>query len=332
MTSSETPTDGAGDEPDDVEAPRPRSAGGLPPAPPPVGYVPWDRDQWIRFGVIAGSIVVGWLFILSTHSFRLGPAVVFLGLGWLAVVAGVHNLWKTGTATTDPVDEEAAWWRPAGARDELEREKRSLLKAIKEVEFDHQTGKMSKPDADAITRVYRARAIEVIKALDEIDERGGKTAREQIEREVLARVAIDIQAKKGEDEAKELKERREKKLAAIPGAKGSAKAKAKAKASTGAAAKPQTKPESNAAKPDAKPESEAQKPAEPNTAKPEAAPEPEAGKSAEAAPAPESAAPAAAVAAGETDAPSDAARDAVPDVPTAAETKKPAADAASEAS
>jgi hypothetical protein len=124
---------------------------------------------------------------------------VFLWLGWLAVVAGVHYLWRTGTATADPTDEDAAWWRPTGARDELEREKRSLLKAIKEVEFDLQTGKMTDKDAQEIMRVYRSRAIEVIKAIDELDATGGKrSARQQIERELRARLAIEGQVKKAE--------------------------------------------------------------------------------------------------------------------------------------
>jgi hypothetical protein len=312
MTSSETPTDDAGDEPD-APPPPPRKAA---PPPPLAPHVPWDRDQWMRFGVIAGSIAIGWLFILSTHSFRVGPAVVFLAIGWVAVVAGVHNLWKTGTATTDPVDEESAWWRPVIARDELEREKRSLLKAIKEVEFDHQTGKMSSADAESITRVYRGRAIEVIKALDEIDERGGKSAREQIEREVRARVAIDGQAKKGEEEAKELKERREKKRAAIPGAKGSAKAKQQAAA---------TKPKQDA-KPVATPDAKAEKSAK-TDARADAAPAPEPERE----PGAETPAPATAAAVAEPDVPATEDPTAAAEPPPA-DSKKPAADAASEAS
>lgn len=155
-----------------------------------------DPDRRLRLAVIAAALVAGWGFILWAHKFRFEPPVVFLWLGWLAVVSGVHYLWRTGTATADPSDEDAAWWRPTGARDELEREKRSLLKAIKEVEFDLQTGKMTDKDAQEITRMYRARAIEVIKAIDELDASGGKrSARQQIERELKARLAIEGQAK-----------------------------------------------------------------------------------------------------------------------------------------
>src|SRR5678816_990784 len=176
MTSSVTPTDGP-------EGSRPAM----------------DPDRRVRLAVIAAALVAGWGFILWAHRFRFAAPVVFLWLGWLAVVAGVHYLWRTGTATADPTDEDAAWWRPTGARDELEREKRSLLKAIKEVEFDLQTGKMTEKDAQEIMRVYRGRAIEVIKAIDELDATGGKrSARQQIERELKARLAIEGQARKAE--------------------------------------------------------------------------------------------------------------------------------------
>src|SRR5689334_18322187 len=183
MTSSVTPTD-------EAEPARP--------AP--------DPDRRLRLAVIGAALVAGWGFILWAHNLRFAAPVFFLWLGWLAVVAGVHYLWRTGTATADPADEDAAWWRPTGAREELEREKRSLLKAIKEVEFDHQTGKMSEKDAQALTRVYRARAIEVIKAIDELVAAGEtRSVRQQIDREVKARLAIEGQAKKGEAAAERKK-------------------------------------------------------------------------------------------------------------------------------
>lgn len=145
---------------------------------------------WRRRAILAGAVVVGWGFIAWAHNFHVTAAVVFLCLGWLAVVAGVHNLWRTGNVQIDEEDRDDSWWRPVGAREELEREKRALLKAIKEIDFDRQTGKMSDADAQVMTQLYRARAIEVIKAIDEI-EAGAGSARDQIQRELRARLAID---------------------------------------------------------------------------------------------------------------------------------------------
>ena len=52
-------------------------------------------------------------------------------------------------------------------RKELEREKTSLLKALKELEFDHEMHKVSDADFAEIGGVYRARAIRVMRQLDE---------------------------------------------------------------------------------------------------------------------------------------------------------------------
>ncbi len=79
-------------------------------------------------------------------------------------------------------------------RDELEREKRTLLKAIKEAEFDHGMGKLSKRDADEMIATYRARAIEVIKELERLEAGEAGTVRERIEREVKARLELDGKA------------------------------------------------------------------------------------------------------------------------------------------
>src|SRR5690606_3475205 len=89
-----------------------------------------------------------------------------------------------------------AWSRPIGAREELEKEKKSLLRAIKEAEFDLGMGKLSKADADAMIQMYRARAIEVIKELERMDGAADETPRAKIERELAARLALEQGAEK----------------------------------------------------------------------------------------------------------------------------------------
>jgi hypothetical protein len=151
-----------------------------------------DPMRWIWRGVAAGVLVLGWLFILWANKFHLTVPVVVMCLGYLAVIATVGNLWRIGAAAVAPEDESRdAWTRPIGPRGELEKEKKTLLKAIKEAEFDLAMGKLSKADADELIRTYRARAIEVIKELDRLDAGHGDNPREAIQREVQARIALE---------------------------------------------------------------------------------------------------------------------------------------------
>jgi hypothetical protein len=140
--------------------------------------------------IVAGVILVGAVFIAWSHRFHVTVPVVVMTLGWIAVVSAVYTLIRIGTTASDHEADDAAWWKPTGKREELEREKRSLLKAIKEIEFDREMGKMSETDAAEILRVYRGHAIEVIKALDHVDSGGPRSVREEIEREVKARLAV----------------------------------------------------------------------------------------------------------------------------------------------
>jgi hypothetical protein len=140
--------------------------------------------------IVAGVILVGAVFIAWSHRFHVTVPVIVMTLGWIAVVSAVYTLVRIGTAASEHEADDAAWWKPTGKREELEREKRSLLKAIKEIEFDREMGKMSDTDAAEILRVYRGHAIEVIKALDHVDSGGPRSVREEIEREVKARLAV----------------------------------------------------------------------------------------------------------------------------------------------
>ena len=154
-----------------------------------------DPMRWVLRGVAAGTLVLGWVFIAWQNNFHLTVPVVIICLGYLALVATIANLWRIGvTAVALEDDSPDAWTRPLGARDELEKEKKTLLKAIKEAEFDLAMGKLSKADADELSHTYRTRAIEVIKEIDRLDAGAAGTTREQIQREVQARLALDSKA------------------------------------------------------------------------------------------------------------------------------------------
>jgi ribonuclease E len=185
--------------------------------------------RWVWRGSAAAAVVIGWGFIFFHNNMHITPSVVFIGLGYMAGIAGIYTLFKTGAAAVSSTDDDddtsdAAWGLMVGARDELEREKRTLLKAIKEAEFDHQMGKLSKRDVDEMIRNYRLRAIEVIKLLEDSGKPG--TPREQIQREVRARLEVEAVRSKIERAHADLGQRRNQKKAAAAAQKAARNAAA----------------------------------------------------------------------------------------------------------
>src|SRR4051812_27468834 len=196
-----------------------------------------DTMRWVGRGSALAALLIGWVFIAWQNRFHITAPTVFVCLGYLAVIATIYNLWRTGAAAVDSTeeDDDSTWAKPVGAIGELEREKRTLLKAIKEAEFDRDMGKLSPRDADEMIRGYRARAIEVIKEIDLHDRGGAATVREQILREVRARVQLDAKAaRKPGAEARSGKARSDAKADAKTDAKTDAKNNANTDAAPGA--------------------------------------------------------------------------------------------------
>ena len=164
-----------------------------------------DTMRWVRRGCALAALVIGWVFIAWQNHFHITAPLVMVCLGYLAAVATIYNLWRTGAAVvaSDEDEGDSTWAKPAGALGELEREKRTLIKAIKEAEFDHQMGKLSQRDADEMIRTYRARAIEVIKDIERLELGAAGSAREQILREVRARIELEAKANKKSGDAKQ---------------------------------------------------------------------------------------------------------------------------------
>ena len=69
----------------------------------------------------------------------------------------------------------------------IEREKRLVLRSIKELEFDRAMGKMSPKDFEEMAARLRARAIALMKQLDE----GVSSYRDEIERELQVRLKAE---------------------------------------------------------------------------------------------------------------------------------------------
>jgi hypothetical protein len=98
---------------------------------------------------------------------KLTGALVFLALAGATMFEAARMLLGAAVALfRDPPTEEQLV-ATGRRRKELEREKAALLKALKELEFDHEMRKVSDADFAEIGGVYRARAIRVLRQLDD---------------------------------------------------------------------------------------------------------------------------------------------------------------------
>jgi hypothetical protein len=150
---------------------------------------------WLELAIGAVLLAAGWLPILIFNKWHITAPVIFLGLGWLGVLLCGRFFWNAALTAGNEglVPDDEGFELSVGRMAELQREKRALLKAIKEVEFDRAMGKMSETDAAEITRVYRARAIDILKELEGQGETGAQDdvpLDRLIEREVRARLAL----------------------------------------------------------------------------------------------------------------------------------------------
>jgi hypothetical protein len=169
------------------------------------------------------------LTILHINHWHLTVPVLMLWFGWAGVIATARFLWWAGIAMASDVGSDADAMDVSASRlRELLDEKKILVRAIKEIEFDRDLGKMSAEDAKDVMRFYRARAIEVIKEIDGQDE-SDMTVPQRIERDLQARLALQSQPLRGG------KESPPQRAARIIAARANAKAAADAKAAAEAA-------------------------------------------------------------------------------------------------
>jgi hypothetical protein len=119
--------------------------------------------------VTAGLVLTGFLLVLA-GSAVFGPVdagSVALATCGAVLVYTLRRLFALVRTLSRP-DALAQVGRGAGqfTQAELRDEKKRLLRAIKELEFDFGMGKLSQQDYDAVIGTYRLRAIEVMRALD----------------------------------------------------------------------------------------------------------------------------------------------------------------------
>ncbi len=91
--------------------------------------------------------------------------VVFLGVGWF-VSEPLRRAAADPQAARDPRLESLE-------RIDLEAARDAKYREIRDAELDHETGKLSDADFEAIDSTLRSEAIELLHELDGLDERDG---------------------------------------------------------------------------------------------------------------------------------------------------------------
>ena len=131
------------------------------------GMTDTKRRVLLLAGAALGAALVVLALLVTVFGARLDAPTVALAAAAAALVYALGQLYAMVWALSRP-DQVAQVGQAAGSftQAELRDEKRRLLRAIKELEFDFGMGKLSRIDHDAVIATYRLRAIEVMRALE----------------------------------------------------------------------------------------------------------------------------------------------------------------------
>lgn len=129
------------------------------------------HDPRRRVIVLAGGTLVTAALVLGLLVFgfgaRLDAPTIALAVAAATLVYALGQLYTMVWALSRPERMAQVGQAPGSfTQAELRDEKRRLLRAIKELEFDHGMGKLSTGDFEAVIATYRLRAIEVMRALE----------------------------------------------------------------------------------------------------------------------------------------------------------------------
>jgi hypothetical protein len=131
---------------------------------------------FVLLSLLAATVAV----VMARQSTPQHLILISLAVGATGLAAYAFYRTLAPLALSDP----SAIAEPVGERlrADLEREKRLVLRSIKELEFDRAMGKLSPTDFDEMSSRLRARAIRLMKQIE------GGGYREIIERDVAARI------------------------------------------------------------------------------------------------------------------------------------------------
>lgn len=112
----------------------------------------------------------------------------FLALAGATLVIALIALWQSMRAAFGAIQvEEVAAFDPTDQRQSLLEEKATLLRSLKDIEFERDIGKISPEDYARLEAKLRGRAREVLRLLDEDVEPYRLAAERLIEEKIAAR-------------------------------------------------------------------------------------------------------------------------------------------------
>jgi hypothetical protein len=126
-----------------------------------------ERSLAIFGGVV---VVLGVVFAAALMSgARVSSATMGLLAATGALLLSLRALYRLAGALTRPgietvLDQEALLG--VASQRELREEKRRLVRALNELTFDHEMGKLSAADYEAVKERYQLQAVEVMRALE----------------------------------------------------------------------------------------------------------------------------------------------------------------------
>jgi hypothetical protein len=138
-------------------------------------FQPWHF--FVLLSLVAATVAV----LVSRRSAPEHLVLISLAIG--AAGAAAFACYRTIAPLTSPAPDTAPQPLSESLRADLEREKALTLRSIKELEFDRAMGKLSQQDFDEMARRLRARAMGIMKQLDD-----GADYRAVIERDLADRM------------------------------------------------------------------------------------------------------------------------------------------------
>ena len=145
-----------------------------------------------RVALVVAVVAVAFTALVAWHyHFRINAAALFLVgagssllvAGWLLVKTALSFDLEVTPLPSQATDDERR-------RAQLVQEKKLLLKAIKEMEFDRDTGKVEPAEAEQAIHRYRTRALEILEAMEpEHDERWEAVIETELQRRLARQLA-----------------------------------------------------------------------------------------------------------------------------------------------
>ncbi|MGB1016190.1 MAG: hypothetical protein ACPG4T_18790, partial [Nannocystaceae bacterium] len=117
----------------------------------------------LAVGVLIWAIMV--VLVLAMGGSFEAPTIA-LGVGGIALIFAIWRLFRMVAALSETPEYGLEGSRTQGEKTRRQDEFQRLLRGLKELEFDHEMGKISEHDFSSLEQAYRARALDLMQALE----------------------------------------------------------------------------------------------------------------------------------------------------------------------